>query len=221
MNFRNGSSLRKILTACVSVTDVFMPNCGISTTRSHPPRRWELFHYVFFDSSGFAVKVPSLHFYDCPECSWSDQNKDLVPAFKIYMGWGWRDGSEVKSIDCSPRGPEFNSQQPHGGSQPSVMGSDALFWCIWRQLQCTHIHKINNSLKKFIWEFHPTPTSYLDFSVRKMYQLKIIGSIHSYFLSWLPPRDWPLVMMGQVSLKELDFYFTVDLAEGRFLICVL
>jgi hypothetical protein len=25
------------------------------------------------------------------------------------------------------RGPEFNSQQPHGGSQPSVMGSDVLF----------------------------------------------------------------------------------------------
>jgi hypothetical protein len=32
----------------------------------------------------------------------------------------------VKSTDCSSRGPEFNSQQPHGGSQPSVMGSDAL-----------------------------------------------------------------------------------------------
>jgi hypothetical protein len=31
---------------------------------------------------------------------------------------------------CSSRGPEFNSQQPHGGSQPSVMGSDALFWCV-------------------------------------------------------------------------------------------
>ena len=28
----------------------------------------------------------------------------------------------VKSTDCSSRGPEFNSQQPHGGSQPSVMG---------------------------------------------------------------------------------------------------
>ena len=41
--------------------------------------------------------------------------------------WGWRDGSEVKSTDCSSRGPEFNSQQPHGVSQPSVMGSDALF----------------------------------------------------------------------------------------------
>jgi len=43
------------------------------------------------------------------------------------------------------RGPEFNSQQPHGDSQPSVMESDALFWCVWRQLQCTHIHKINKS----------------------------------------------------------------------------
>jgi hypothetical protein len=30
----------------------------------------------------------------------------------------------VKSTDCSSRGPEFNSQQPHGGSQPSLMGSD-------------------------------------------------------------------------------------------------
>jgi hypothetical protein len=28
------------------------------------------------------------------------------------------------------RDPEFNSQQPHGGSQPSVMGSDALSWFV-------------------------------------------------------------------------------------------
>jgi hypothetical protein len=33
----------------------------------------------------------------------------------------------VKSTDYSSRGPEFNSQQPHGGSQPSVMRSDVLF----------------------------------------------------------------------------------------------
>jgi hypothetical protein len=46
---------------------------------------------------------------------------------KIYRGW--RDGSVVKNTSCSSRGPEFSSQQPHGGSQPSVMGSnDALFW---------------------------------------------------------------------------------------------
>jgi hypothetical protein len=39
---------------------------------------------------------------------------------------GWRDGSVVKSTGCSPRGPEFNSQQP------SVIGSviDALLWCV-------------------------------------------------------------------------------------------
>jgi len=57
---------------------------------------------------------------------------------KMYIG-GWRDGSVVKSTDCSSEGPEFKSQQSHGGSQPSVMRSDALFWCVWRQLQCTYI----------------------------------------------------------------------------------
>jgi hypothetical protein len=45
----------------------------------------------------------------------------------------------VRAPDCSSRGPEFKSQQPHGGSQPSVTRSDALFWGIWRQLQCTYI----------------------------------------------------------------------------------
>jgi hypothetical protein len=43
---------------------------------------------------------------------------------------GWKDGLVVESTDCSSRGPEFKSQQPHGGSQPSVMGSNALFWCV-------------------------------------------------------------------------------------------
>jgi hypothetical protein len=40
-----------------------------------------------------------------------------------YIYYDWRDGSAVKSTDCSSRGPEFNSQQPHAGSQTSVMGS--------------------------------------------------------------------------------------------------
>ena len=35
---------------------------------------------------------------------------------------GWRDGSAVKSTDCSSRCPEFKSQQPHGASKPSLMG---------------------------------------------------------------------------------------------------
>jgi len=42
----------------------------------------------------------------------------------------WRDGLVVKSMDCSSRGPEFNPQQPHGGSQPSLMESGALFYSI-------------------------------------------------------------------------------------------
>jgi hypothetical protein len=48
-------------------------------------------------------------------------------GIKIYLG-GWRDGSVVKSADCSSKGPEFKYQKPHGGSQPSVTKSDALFW---------------------------------------------------------------------------------------------
>ena len=47
---------------------------------------------------------------------------------KTLRSGGWRNGSEVKNTDCSSRGPEFNSQQPHGGSQPSVKKSGALFW---------------------------------------------------------------------------------------------
>jgi hypothetical protein len=36
----------------------------------------------------------------------------------------------VRAPDCSSKGPEFKSQQPHGGSQPSVSRSDSLFWSV-------------------------------------------------------------------------------------------
>jgi len=55
---------------------------------------------------------------------------------------GWRDGSVVKSTDCSSRGPEFNSQQPHGGSQPSVTGSDNFFWHVGYYADRSLIYKI-------------------------------------------------------------------------------
>jgi hypothetical protein len=63
------------------------------------------------------------------------------PYYYVYknISGGWWDGSVVKSTDYSSEGPEFNSQQPHGGSQPSVMRPDALFWCVWRQLQCSYV----------------------------------------------------------------------------------
>jgi hypothetical protein len=44
----------------------------------------------------------------------------------------------VGAPDCSSEGQEFKSQQPHGGSQPSVTRSDSLFWSVWGQLQCTY-----------------------------------------------------------------------------------
>ena len=47
----------------------------------------------------------------------------IVKEFKSEWVGDWRDGSAVKNTDCSSIGPEFSSQQPHGGSQPSVMGS--------------------------------------------------------------------------------------------------
>jgi hypothetical protein len=37
-----------------------------------------------------------------------------ITRIKKKKLWGWRDGSAVKSTDCSSKGPEFKFQQPHG-----------------------------------------------------------------------------------------------------------
>jgi hypothetical protein len=73
------------------------------------------------------------------------EGAEVIMKYKIK---GWRDGSVVKSTYWSSRGLEFNSQQPHGGSQLSRMRSGALFWCVGRQLQCAHINKINIKKKR-------------------------------------------------------------------------
>jgi hypothetical protein len=62
----------------------------------------------------------------------------------------------VKNTDCFSRGPEFNSQQLHGGSEPSVMGFDAVFWCMSADSYSVLIKikiKINKSLEKNV--VHP------------------------------------------------------------------
>jgi hypothetical protein len=41
------------------------------------------------------------------------------------------------------RGPEFNPQQPHGGSQPSIVWCNALFWHVGVHADRLLIHKIN------------------------------------------------------------------------------
>jgi hypothetical protein len=76
---------------------------------------------------------------------------------------GWTDGSVVKSTDSSSVGPEFKPQQPHGGSQPSGMRFDALFWCL--KTATVYLHKINKEifLKKQIRAEDPGcgPTMFL------------------------------------------------------------
>jgi hypothetical protein len=51
--------------------------------------------------------------------------RNLVLKTTTTTKGGRRDGSVVKSTDCSSRSSEFKSQQSHGGSQPSGMGSYA------------------------------------------------------------------------------------------------
>jgi hypothetical protein len=51
----------------------------------------------------------------------------MLYVFIINTKMSRRDGSVVKSTEYSSGGPVFKSQQPHGGSQPSVIGSDVLF----------------------------------------------------------------------------------------------
>jgi hypothetical protein len=57
-----------------------------------------------------------------------DSSMNMAPSIRIYTQ-SWRDdGSAVMNTDCSSKGPEFKSQQPHDGSQSSVMISDAPIW---------------------------------------------------------------------------------------------
>jgi hypothetical protein len=59
---------------------------------------------------------------------------DLQRKFQDSQGFIQKSFLKKQQIGAgASRGPEFNSQQPHDGSQPSA------------QLQCTHIHKINKS----------------------------------------------------------------------------
>jgi hypothetical protein len=54
----------------------------------------------------------------------------ILVSLKIPVNGAGEMGSAVKSTNHSSRGPEFNSQEPHGGSQPSEIGSNSLFWCV-------------------------------------------------------------------------------------------
>jgi hypothetical protein len=48
--------------------------------------------------------------------------------FKEWENWAGEMAQRLRALTALLKGPEFNSQQPHGGSQSTVIGSDALFW---------------------------------------------------------------------------------------------
>jgi hypothetical protein len=67
-----------------------------------------------------------------------DPQHQLQSSYTHTYTWkkyyrGWRDGPVVKAL------PEVLSSVP--SSQPSLMGSDALFWCVGKEQWCTHIKK--------------------------------------------------------------------------------
>jgi hypothetical protein len=72
-----------------------------------------------------------------------DKALGSISSIKKLKLRGWRDGSAVKSTDCSSRGHELDSQQPYGGSQPSVMRSDVLFWPSGAHAERALMYKIN------------------------------------------------------------------------------
>jgi hypothetical protein len=53
--------------------------------------------------------------FPCPPETLCRTQQELNKDLRKNVMKSWRDGSEVKSADCSSKGSEFNSQQPHGG----------------------------------------------------------------------------------------------------------
>jgi hypothetical protein len=56
--------------------------------------------------------------------------KDDDSVLKTVYDWAGEMAQQIRAPDCSSEGPEFNSQQPHGGSQPSLTRSGAHFWSV-------------------------------------------------------------------------------------------
>jgi hypothetical protein len=60
---------------------------------------------------------------------WGIKKRVRPCVLRVYVRAGEM-AQQVRAPDCSSEGPEFKSQQPHGGSQPSVTRSDSLFWSV-------------------------------------------------------------------------------------------
>jgi len=59
---------------------------------------------------------------------------------KKCKGWTGEMAQQLRALTALLKGPEFNSQQSHGGSQPSVMGSEALL-CVCVKTATVYLYK--------------------------------------------------------------------------------
>jgi hypothetical protein len=94
---------------------------------------WSATFYIYMGSGG--VKTPDHHAGIANALGLGTILPSLKQTIERYNIKKLRKGAGemaqwLKSTDCSSKGPKFKSQQPHGGSQPSVTKSDALFWSV-------------------------------------------------------------------------------------------
>jgi hypothetical protein len=90
--------------------------CTISSTLLHPE-----------DMMSFPIQMaPTVKSLRVQRTS-NENSTNKLMSKNVFRGAGEM-AQRLRAL--SSEGPEFKSQQPHGGSQPSVMRSDALFWCI-------------------------------------------------------------------------------------------
>ena len=134
----------------------------------------------------------------------------------------WRDGSAVKSTDCSSQGPEFKCQQPHGGSQPSVMRSDSL-WNVWRQLQCTQERVGPTGVKRGPSNHKMVHNHQYSYSVLIYINLKslwVLGLKVCATTAWLKLTLVNCFSLENDELGVLFLHSTGKYYFGKFLHCV-
>jgi hypothetical protein len=179
---------------------------------------WNIFLLVLLKYEWYFEKnVYSLVNWNLNTCVCYHHNRDnktpLSPHVSLFLFVPlyecWRDGSVVKSTDCSSEGPEFKSQQPHGGSQPSVMGSNALFWCVWRQLQYTVCHTVYIQYDK---TKHFSCWRWARVRARQAFYHRATHLIHAFSKSEV--RDILLLCTGDVLSRDSLEHRLLEVFDG-------
>jgi hypothetical protein len=117
---------------CVGITPQHDPQAGISNTAAKGGKyclrslisRWQDSRRVgkgHWRGTAFPWHVEAGKI-QCKGGKVGNRKKDTLQAGEMAQ---W-----VRAPNCSSEGLEFKSQQPYGGSQPSVTRSDSLFWSV-------------------------------------------------------------------------------------------